>query len=481
MVTPDLSPDFRVCGGTLSPAELISQLAARGAPRPVRKSTGASRVLQRYFGPGDHELSDDVRAYAADLARSKCTPSTPDCVSCPLKYRCCEAASRLAPASDAPKAVDLFAGAGGMSLGLEQAGFQTVLAADHDPWFLATHQYNRPGGGTRYVLGDLADWRHEDECLNDVALLAGGVPCQPFSNANRQRRSIDPRRDLFRLFLDAAEAIKPATVLIENVGEFRHNHNAVEEHLSKIGYACAAIIIDSADFGVPQHRRRFFFLAYSRDAFSEADSRLRDAVDALADRTSHRTTLWDAIGDLPALQPNRKPNRPWAESDEIGYAAVAQPASLPPISSYVTTINSKRRIPVLFNHKARFNNDRDIEIFSRLGHGDDARAPQISGLMPYESRNHVFYDKYFRLWPNRPSKVITAHMRYDCNSYIHPYQPRGLTVREAARIQGFPDDYVFLGTFQRLYQQVGNAVPPPVARAIGDVLMADVRSVNAVA
>jgi DNA (cytosine-5)-methyltransferase 1 len=95
--------------------------------------------------------------------------------------------------------------------------------------------------------------------------------------------------------------------------------------------------------------------------------------------------------------------------------------------------------------------------------------------MPYRSRNHIFKDKYFKLRYDEPCRTITAHMRFDCNMYIHPEQPRGLTVREAARVQGFPDDYAFAGTFQRLYQQVGNAVPPPMAQ---DIAVAIKRSLD---
>ena len=90
--------------------------------------------------------------------------------------------------------------------------------------------------------------------------------------------------------------------------------------------------------------------------------------------------------------------------------------------------------------------------------------------MPYTSRQHIFHDKYYRLRFECVCRTITAHMRFDCNSYIHPEQARGLTVREAARIQGFPDDYVIAGTFQRLYQQIGNAVPPPLASCIAKAI-----------
>ena len=143
-------------------------------------------------------------------------------------------------------------------------------------------------------------------------------------------------------------------------------------------------------------------------------------------------------------------------------------------SDYVKDINSKDKSLIIFNHKARYNNDRDIEIFSRLKPGEDSTAPSIQDINPYRSRNGIFKDKYFKLRPDFPCKTITAHMRLDCNMYIHPTQPRGLTVREAARVQGFPDNYVFCGTLQAMYRQVGNAVPPPLAKVLASAIYPEV-------
>ena len=139
-------------------------------------------------------------------------------------------------------------------------------------------------------------------------------------------------------------------------------------------------------------------------------------------------------------------------------------------TEYVNLINQDRFSKLIFNHKARFNNERDIEIFGRMIPGDKSDSERIADIMPYKSRNDIFKDKYYKLKPNEICKTITAHMKFDCNMYIHPYQARGLTPREAARVQSYPDDYMFLGSFTKTYMQVGNSVPPLMARVISKVL-----------
>ena len=132
----------------------------------------------------------------------------------------------------------------------------------------------------------------------------------------------------------------------------------------------------------------------------------------------------------------------------------------------------------LFNHKARYNNERDVEIFRRMNPGDNSADPKIADIMPYRRRERIFKDKYFRLEPDKPCKTITAHMRYDCNMYIHPFQARGLTPREAARVQSYPDDYFFRGPYTKTYMQVGNSVPPLMSATIAKVLKDVLREVH---
>ena len=114
-------------------------------------------------------------------------------------------------------------------------------------------------------------------------------------------------------------------------------------------------------------------------------------------------------------------------------------------NSYLRLINRKNKIDFVYNHKARYANDINYEIYSKLGQGEDGTNEKIKHIMPYKHRNHIFKDKYFKLDETKPSRTITAHLRMDCHSHIHPNQIRSITPREAARIQSFPDDYFFLG------------------------------------
>jgi DNA (cytosine-5)-methyltransferase 1 len=139
-------------------------------------------------------------------------------------------------------------------------------------------------------------------------------------------------------------------------------------------------------------------------------------------------------------------------------------------NEYLRLINGCREIPFLYNHKARFVNDINYDIYRLLNQGDDASDPKIAGIMPYTNRLHCFKDKYYKLIADQPSRTITAHLKMDCHSHIHPFQIRAITPREAARCQSFPDDYLFLGAYLKTYMQIGNAVPCLMAKGIANVI-----------
>ncbi|EXY98128.1 C-5 cytosine-specific DNA methylase family protein, partial [Bacteroides fragilis str. 3998 T(B) 4] len=124
----------------------------------------------------------------------------------------------------------------------------------------------------------------------------------------------------------------------------------------------------------------------------------------------------------------------------------------------------------LLNHKSRYNNENDIEIFNRLKPGEDSTATSIQDILKYKNREDIFKDKYKKLRDNEVCKTITSHMRFDCHMYIHPFQARGLSPREAARVQTFPDDYFFRGTLNDWYYQIGNAVPVRLAYIIAKTI-----------
>ena len=360
--------------------------------------------------------------------------------------------------------------AGGLSLGLEQSGWSPGLVLDNDYWSLSTFLYNRPGIDEYcdIVLGDVTDFKVPEN--KQVDLVTGGIPCQAFSNANRQRSSEDPRLHLFRPFFGIVSDMKPPLVLVENVSGFKIVESHVNNLLDELGYTHSSFVLLAQDFGVPQNRKRMFILGIKKEMFQSPESKTKLFKEILfSHRTSEQTTLRDAISDLPPLEASRIRNKTDHENKSSGFAIAPQVAVNS--SQYVKKINQTGKSILTFNHKSRYNNDRDIEIFGLLKEGENSLAKSIQHIMPYANRNHIFKDKYYKLKYDEISKTITAHMRWDCNMYIHPSQARGLTAREAARVQSFPDDYVFTGTFQRLYQQIGNAVPPLLARAIGDALM----------
>ena len=139
-------------------------------------------------------------------------------------------------------------------------------------------------------------------------------------------------------------------------------------------------------------------------------------------------------------------------------------------NDYLNLINGNKKIDLVLNHKARYVNDINYEIYSTLEQGEDGTNNKIQHIMPYKNRNHIFKDKYYKLDENKPCKTITAHLKMDCHSHIHPTQTRSLTPREAARVQSFPDDYFFLGPYLKTYMQIGNAVPPLMAKSIAKEL-----------
>lgn len=178
--------------------------------------------------------------------------------------------------------------------------------------------------------------------------------------------------------------------------------------------------------------------------------------------------LGDAIFALRPLQASRVKNSTEQGSETSGYRI--EKNDLEVSNAYIEYINQGKKMPLTLNHKARYNNDRDIEIFGRMYQGDKSDDPKIADIMPYARRNGIFKDKYFKLEEKKVCKTITAHMKFDCNMYIHPTQARGLTPREAARVQSYPDDYYFRGAYTKTYMQIGNSVPPLLGRAIAHIV-----------
>lgn len=392
-----------------------------------------------------------------------------DCSKCPVSKYCNSYINyRIANYDvNAPKMIDLFCGAGGLSLGFTQNGFITSLANDIEPCCVDTYAHNHPDTPREnIVLGDINEVIANIDSLmrfKDVDVVIGGPPCQGFSMANRQRLIDDPRNKLYKSYVKVLTIVKPKFFVMENVKGMLSASSQVLEDFQRIGYSVACRVLNAKDFGVPQNRERLIFIGNRVGVDNEI---IFDEIIAQT-QSIEPHVLTDALIGLRPLVASRKRNSTEIDTEESGRKIdVARYID----SEYLKLINMGKDSSLVFNHKARYNNDRDIEIYRRLNPGDKSDDPKIADIMPYARRNGIFKDKYFKLEPDKVCKTITAHMKFDCNMYIHPTQARGLTPREAARVQSYPDDYFFRGAYTKTYMQIGNSVPPLLGRAIANII-----------
>lgn len=354
-----------------------------------------------------------------------------------------------------PIAIDLFSGAGGLSAGIEAAGWSVAAAVDVDQRALDTHRHNFPGLALNLDLGD-PDVR--DKLVArfhgvTVDLVAGGPPCQPFSRAGRSkirslveagaRDAVDLRRELWRAFLDVALRLKPRAILMENVpdmglgDDFAVIRYMVDE-LESAGYATQVKLADAWRYGVPQHRKRLLLLARNDAGAIEWPEELESI-----------TTLRQAIGDLPSLEGG-------TGDRSLRYRRRQKQ------SAFRTRMREGAPDGIVHDHMTRGVRSDDLEIF-RLMTSKTLYSDLPQHLRRYSADS--FTDKYKRLDWNQLSRSITAHIAKDGYWYIHPGEDRTLTVREAARVQTFPDRFRFAGTRSDAFRQIGNAVPPLLAEA----------------
>lgn len=363
------------------------------------------------------------------------------------------------------KFVDLFAGCGGLSLGLEQAGFTPWFVNEIVEQFCYTYKINHTLSDDHYFIGDIAELNQNIEkykgLLTDITLVCGGPPCQGFSMANRQRILDDPRNSLYKQYLIFLKNIRPKFFIMENVKGMMNKISEIEQNFKDyLGseYQFAYAILKAQDFGVPQNRERFIMIG----------NRVGIAPKLIFDEIfKHKRVpfvLKDALDGLPHLEVKKEKGSKNIECIESGFTECEFTYKK---NDFYKFINGDKDIGKLYNHKNRYNNERDLEIYKRLPQGANSLHESISDIMPYKRRNDIFKDKYFKLDENQICKTITSHMKFDCNMYIHPWEARGLSPREAARIQTFPDDYVITGSQNMWYAQVGNAVPVKLAKAIG--------------
>ena len=367
------------------------------------------------------------------------------------------------------KMVDLFAGCGGLSLGLEQAGFTPWFVNEIVETFCNTYKKNHELSDDHYYVGDINELNSNiekyKEYLTDITLVCGGPPCQGFSMANRQRILDDPRNQLYKAYLTFLSHVRPKFFIMENVKGMANKIEEIKQNFKDyLGdeYLFDYMLLKAQDYGVPQNRERFIMIGNRmgiepKDIFEEIFKQKRPAF-----------TLRDALEGLPHLEARAEKGAKDVENEKSGLTV----RDFEYVDSeFYHFINDDRKITKLYNHKNRYNNERDIEIYRRLPQGANSLHESIADIMPYSRRNDIFKDKYFKLDENQICKTITSHMKFDCNMYIHPWEARGLSPREAARIQTFPDDYILTGAQNLWYAQVGNAVPVKLAKAIGVGIM----------
>jgi len=423
--------------------------------------------------------------------RTICVPGNPRCGVCPIRLWCSYYRHReYRSLSGNLTMIDLFSGAGGISYGFARAGIRPVLAVDRHVPSCETYRLNVPWiDPHRVVNADVTSMKKREilELLgkNNVDFLVAGVPCQGFSRVGLKskpalRKQKPPEKEpINKLFMEVirwAKLARPTIVLLENVPDmgrsevfFEDRNVRVREHLDKhfrsMGYRTGAVYFNAADFGVPQVRKRLFFVAVRKKGL---DAAVVDKILALdtcrGNVTSGRyLSFSDALRGLPALEAGAGAAVSAVTKDYLTERSRGNP--------YAAFVYDSPF--AVFNNSARQHNEDDMRIVSALHGGETyksllSRRPDVVAnrrMKTYSATS--FHDKFFRLHPGRPSRTIVSHLAKDGNSFIHPAENRSITVREAARAQGFPDSFVFEGARGAQYMQVGNSVPPLVAYAIG--------------
>lgn len=365
-----------------------------------------------------------------------------------------------------PTAADLFCGAGGLGLGLAEAGFDVVLGVDVDEAAVATHRAHFPGVSMCADLSDPAVIRRVGDALRDaqIDVVAGGPPCQPFSRAGRskirslvetgQRPAHDERRELWRSFVEIVEIARPRAVLVENVPDMALSDDMLVVRsltmlLEQAGYDVHSRLLDAWRHGVPQHRQRLILVA------------LRDGQPFTWPSETETVTVRDAIGDLPPVEGGFRHDEgadgshTYRRSRSTEFQVSARSWGGDEMS---TRVHDHITRPV------REDDRRAFEVMT-----PDTRYSDLPDHLK-RYREDIFTDKYKRLDAQGLSRTITAHIARDGYWYIHPEQPRTLTIREAARLQTFPDRYRFAGPPSEAFRQIGNAVPPALGAAVGQAL-----------
>lgn len=426
--------------------------------------------------------------------------------------------------TDRPTAIDLFCGAGGISAGLVEAGFEVLLAVDSDKDAIKTYRQNLPEPEYGAITEDLSKLDPEtvlgDIQKGEVDLVAGGPPCPTFSKIGRSKiKSLDDqspesdgRHQLYEDFLRFVDHLSPETFLMENVEGMLSSRGAngepivdlIRKQMEEFDYTVHVEQVDAADFGVPQHRKRLFFIGSQKKSEyfdlaewethrppvrdKEKDMKLRTEPDAF--RSSSQSTVTDFGVDIPKrereFQKQTDQKQPYVNvADAIfDLPPVSPNGEMPPTEATEYTLPAlsyyqdwARNIPAdknwqevkLTNHSSRGHNLTDLTLYKILGEGVGWNIGDVdSELQPY--REDIFTDKYKKQNPREPASTIVAHLQKDGHMFVHPREARSLTVREAARLQSFRDTFEFPTSRTSGFRLVGNAVPPLLAQAVATAI-----------
>lgn len=337
--------------------------------------------------------------------------------------------------------IEFFSGAGGMSVGAQWAGIKIAAAVEIDPNAAKSYTLNHPS--TTVIQGDIRAVTSIMIGPPEKLVVFGGPPCQGFSTSNQRTRTADNQNNwLFQEFCRLVRVIRPAFVVFENVRGVTETEGGifVEQILAELkeaGYDVNYGLLNAVDFGVPQSRTRFFIIA----------SRVGPAPPLPTASEVHPVSVWDAIGDLPPL----------SNGAEVGVL----PYRSRPLSSFAACMRGD--LESCSGHKVSKNADYIIERYKHISQGGNWEDIPEELMKNYKDRTRCHTGIYHRLREDTPAVVIGNYRK---NMLIHPREDRGLSVREAARLQSFPDNYQFTGSIGFQQQQVGNAVPPLLARAV---------------
>lgn len=350
-------------------------------------------------------------------------------------------------------AIDLFAGAGGLSTGLHDAGWKVPLAVEIEKDFAATYRVNHP---TTMMLQrdiahiDFADAIRELGIRDGVDLVAGGPPCQGFSTVGK-KDLCDPRNSLFGQFLRAVDELQPRAVLFENVAGFKtmyagRVHDIVMNELVDRGFDVQSFLLDAVDFGLPQLRKRMILMGARGGVRVRRPEPTHSDLEMLG--LPGFVTVSEAISDLPPL----------------GTADSSDRYQTEPKTAYQAAMRGSA-IELTEHNSSNYGPRMQTILRSVPGGGSVLDLPEQLRPKGY------FANTYARLWGDRPAPTITRNFGTPSSSRcIHPTQHRALSTREGARLQGFPDSYAFTGPKTSKNLQIGNAVPPLLARVLGDAL-----------